>query len=102
MPARAAPCRARIRVLAPSKEYGITYQVPAKLRMDQVDGDGYYTPKPLNPHSKFGQYLDLFQPDLEVRALLQEAVASSLAVTRAARIGLPGARCAWTRPMFQT
>ncbi|HFF3758176.1 DUF5906 domain-containing protein [Stenotrophomonas forensis] len=72
------PSRTRIRVLAATKEHGITYQVPATLRMDQVDGDGYYTPKPLDPNSKFGQYLDLFQPDLEVRALLQEAVASSL------------------------
>lgn len=77
-PEDAAPSRARIRVLAPSKDYGITYQVPAKLQLDQVDVDGYYIPKPLDPDSKFGQYLDLFQPDLEVRALLQEAVASSL------------------------
>ncbi|MFH7572132.1 hypothetical protein, partial [Pseudomonas syringae group genomosp. 7] len=37
-----APSRTRIRVLAATKEHGITYQVPAKLRLEQVDGDGYY------------------------------------------------------------
>lgn len=70
--------RARIRLLRPDKSLGVTHVVPAALRMDRVDDEGFYEPRPVDPASKFGGYLDRFLPDLEVRALLQEAVASSL------------------------
>lgn len=67
----------KIAVLAPTRELGITYQVPATINGSRITEDGYYVPEEVNPQSRWGQYLDLFQPDLEVRALLQEATASS-------------------------
>lgn len=66
-----------IAVLEPDPALGITYQVPAKFDRTRVLADGRYFPQEVNPKSRWGQYLDLFLPDLEVRALLQEATASS-------------------------
>lgn len=66
-----------IAVLEPDPNLGITYQVPAKFDRSLVRADGRYFPQEVDPMSRWGQYLDLFQPDLEVRALLQEATASS-------------------------
>ncbi|GAA3274611.1 hypothetical protein GCM10020258_52830 [Sphingomonas yabuuchiae] len=54
---------------------------------------------PLHPHTIFRK---LKQQGGYSISRSRRWLASSLAVTRAARIGLPGARCAWTRPMFQT
>jgi P4 family phage/plasmid primase-like protien len=69
--------KAYIEYLPADPEHGITSIVPARLNMDQVLA-GRYTPKMLNPKSRWAQYLDLFMPDLAVRGLLQEAVASSV------------------------
>jgi hypothetical protein len=62
----------------PSKDAGLTYVVPATFDWKRVAKDGTYTPRAVDPASKFGQYLDRFMPDLEVRALLQEAVGSTV------------------------
>ena len=67
-----------VRVLPVSKDLGITYQVPASFDASRVAMDGTYTPAPVDPNSKWGRYLDRFMPDLGVREVLQEAVASSL------------------------
>lgn len=61
----------------PNKDDGLTCCVPAKFDWKRVDDYGEYTPNPVDPNSYFGRWLDLFMPDLGVRGLLQEAVASS-------------------------
>lgn len=68
----------QVRVLAPDRKLGITYQVPATFDMSLVADDGTYEPRPVDPRSHWGQYLDRFMPDIAVRELLQEATASSL------------------------
>ncbi len=69
--------KAYIEYLPADPKHGITSIVPARLNMDQVH-DGRYTPRVMNPKSRWAQYLELFMPDLSVRGLLQEAVASSV------------------------
>ncbi len=61
----------------PKKDDGLTCCVPAKFDWKRVDDYGEYTPNPVDPNSYFGRWLDLFMPDLGVRGILQEAVASS-------------------------
>lgn len=61
----------------PSKDEGLTCSVPAKFDWDRVGEDDVYTPAVVDPESAFGRFLDKFMPDLAVRGLLQEAVASS-------------------------
>lgn len=61
----------------PNKDAGLTCCVPAKFDWDRVDDYGEYAPKPVDPKSYFGRFLDKFMPDLAVRGILQEAVASS-------------------------
>lgn len=69
--------KAYIEYLPADPEHGITSVVPAKLNLDQVES-GRYTPKPLDPRSRWAKYLDRFMPDMAVRGLLQEAMASSV------------------------
>lgn len=61
----------------PNKEVGLTCCVPAKLNWENVDECGRYFPKVVKPNSYFGKFLEKFMPDLAVRGILQEAVASS-------------------------
>lgn len=68
---------AYIEYLPADPKHGITSLVPAKLNLGQVR-EGRYTPKPLEPTSRWAKYLDRFMPDLAVRGLLQEAMASSV------------------------
>lgn len=68
---------AYIEYLPADPKHGITSVVPAKLNLDQVES-GRYTPKPLDPKSRWAKYLDRFMPDMAVRGLLQEAIASSV------------------------
>lgn len=65
----------------PTKEAGMTHCVPAKFDWSRVGADGIYQPRPVDPESAFGKYLDLFMADHDVRNLLQEAVGSSLLPT---------------------
>lgn len=67
-----------LRAVKPSKEVGLTYVIPAAFDWKRVARDGTYVPRPVNPNGAFGKYLALFMPDLEVRALLQEAVGSTV------------------------
>ncbi|RKI38398.1 hypothetical protein D7X55_40190, partial [Corallococcus sp. AB049A] len=69
--------KAYIEYLPADPKHGITSLVPAKLNLDQVRS-GRYTPKPLDPKSRWAKYLDRFMPDMAVRGLLQEAMASSV------------------------
>ncbi|MFG6108381.1 MULTISPECIES: DNA primase family protein [Stenotrophomonas] len=69
--------KAYIEYLPADPKHGITSLVPAKLNLDQVR-DGRYTPKPLDPKSRWAKYLVRFMPDMAVRGLLQEAMASSV------------------------
>lgn len=64
-------------VREPNKDCGMMALVPATIDTDRIDSNGFYTPAPLKPGSKFKSYLDLIMPDLAVRGVLQEAVASS-------------------------
>lgn len=66
-----------ITVETPDKNLGITHCVPARIDTTRVR-DGLYTPALVPESSTFGQYLARFMPDPEVRALLQEACASTL------------------------
>lgn len=62
----------------PNKDAGLTCCVPATFDWDRVEeAEGIYWPNPVDPKSYFGRWLDLFMPDLGVRGILQEAVASS-------------------------
>jgi P4 family phage/plasmid primase-like protien len=70
-----------IRPLKPSRDFGLTYTVPATFDWARCNGDGTYTPRPVDPTSAFGRYLDRFMPDLDVRRLLQEAAAASVLPT---------------------
>lgn len=70
--------RVVLRAEKPNKDAGLTYVVPAKFEWSRVAKDGTYTPRPVSPASRFGQYLNRFMPDMEVRALLQEAVGSTV------------------------
>ncbi len=68
-----------IRASHPDMQAGVTHRVPAQLDWSRVDEEtGVYTPLALRAGSRLAEYLDKFMPDLEVRALLQEAVGSSL------------------------
>ena len=70
--------RVVLRAEEPSKEAGLTYIVPATFNWQLVEKDGTYVPRPVKPTGRFGQYLARFLPDLAVRALLQEAVGSTI------------------------
>lgn len=61
----------------PSKEEGLTCCVPAQFDWSRLGEEDVYTPAAVDPKSSFGSFLDKFMPDLAVRGLLQEAVASS-------------------------
>jgi len=67
-----------IRAKAPDPEDGMTYTVPARFDASRVDAEGVYHPRAVDPNSCFGRYLDRFFPNASARALLQEAVGSSL------------------------
>lgn len=67
----------QIRAHTPDPEFGATFALPAMLDLAQVDAAGHYVPPPVNPASRWGQYLRRFLPDPDVRGLLQEATASS-------------------------
>ena len=67
-----------IRVKAPDPEDGMTHTVPARFDESRIDEEGFYHPRPVDPDSRFGAYLDRFFPSASARALLQEAVGSSL------------------------
>jgi hypothetical protein len=68
-----------IRATHPDMQAGVTHRVPAQLDWSRVDEEtGVYSPLPLRAGSRLAEYLDKFMPDTEVRALLQEAVGSSL------------------------
>ena len=70
-----------IRPVKPARELGLTYTVPAAFDWALCNSDGTYTPRPVDPTSHFGRYLNLFMPDLAVRQLLQEATAASVLPT---------------------
>lgn len=70
-----------IRPLQPNRDLGLTYTVPASFDWARCNGDGTYTPRPVDPTSAFGRYLDRFMPDPDVRRLLQEAAAASVLPT---------------------
>ena len=70
-----------IRPLRPTRDLGLTYTVPAAFDWARCNGDGTYAPRPVDPTSAFGRYLDRFMPDLAVRRLLQEAAAASVLPT---------------------
>lgn len=67
-----------IEAYAPDMAMGVTHRVPAKLDWSRVSENHIYTPQPIPADCKLAQFLDKFMPNLEVRALLQEAVGSSL------------------------
>lgn len=67
-----------IRASHPDMNAGVVHRIAAALDWSRVGEDDVYTPRPLPATSRLAQYLDKFVPDLEVRALLQEAVGSSL------------------------
>lgn len=66
-----------IRVVEAEKNLGMTYCVPARIDSQRIR-DGIYTPATVPEQSAFGLFLARFFPDMEVRALLQEACASTL------------------------
>ncbi|HOZ25782.1 MAG TPA: DUF5906 domain-containing protein [Hyphomonadaceae bacterium] len=70
----------RVKLVAekPNKDAGLTYVVPATFDWKRVAKDGTYTPRPVKATGRFGKYLARFLPDLGVRALLQEAVGSTV------------------------
>lgn len=70
-----------IRAKDAEMDLGVTHTVPARFDATRVNPQGIYTPKPVDPESKFGKYLHLFFPDEEVRLLLQEAVGASILPT---------------------
>jgi P4 family phage/plasmid primase-like protien len=76
-----------IRPLKPTRDLGLTYTVPAAFDWARCNGNGTYTPRPVDPASFFGRYLDLFMPSFDVRRLLQEAAAASVLPTNH--------ECAW-------
>lgn len=68
----------RVRAMRPNKSFGITHKVPAQFDWNEVDAQGYFVPKSVNPESKWAGYLARFFPDAGVRSYVQEAVAYSL------------------------
>jgi P4 family phage/plasmid primase-like protien len=70
-----------VRPLKPARDFGLTYTVPAAFDWARCNGDGTYTPRPVDPATAFGRYLDRFMPDPHVRRLLQEAAAASVLPT---------------------
>ena len=75
---KVAKGKARIVAKRPDKAMGLTYTVPADFDWNRVAADGAYVPHEVNPDGHFGLYLSRFLPDLGVRALTQEAFASTL------------------------
>ena len=67
-----------VRARTPDPAMGITHAVPVDIDPSRVDASGVYMPRPVDPQSAFGRYLDRFFPDPDVRLLLQEAVGSSV------------------------
>lgn len=62
----------------PDPKVGLTYGVPADFDWSRVDSQGVFVPRPIATDSALAGYLDTFMPDLEVRGLLQEAIASTI------------------------
>lgn len=62
---------------APDKTLGLTFQVKAKA---DVEPGQEFVPTPIPPTSRFGRYLALSLPNLELRNLIQEQCAMSFLV----------------------
>lgn len=67
-----------LRAQKPNRAAGLSYVVPVDFDQNRVNDDGHYIPATVPPDSRFGSYLNRFLPDLEVRALVQEAVGSTI------------------------
>ncbi|MFZ3017246.1 MAG: DUF5906 domain-containing protein [Gallionella sp.] len=64
-------------IIPPNPEYGMTHCVNASLSPDELNQQ-VYIPKSVNKNTLFHQFLESSFPDLEVRSLAQEMMASTI------------------------